>query len=164
MYYCVCVCVSVCGFVCIACAQDICVLDVMFVCVCHVLLMHTSPTHIPNTPLQHTCPLPPHHRWLPPEVLTGDAEVTAATDVYAFGIILWEVATLQEPFGGLGLEQVLCAVAIRKEHPPLVAPSDLLGGTFAYLDMYYDLMKVCVFRGRWGAYVCVGGVERWGGM
>ena len=82
-------------------------------------------------------------RWLPPEVLTGDAEVTAATDVYAFGIILWEVATMLEPFESMSLEQVLCAVAIRKETPPLVPPEELLGGGFVLLERYYALMEAC---------------------
>lgn len=82
-------------------------------------------------------------RWLPPEVLTGDAEVTAATDVYAFGIILWEVATMLEPFHSMSLEQVLCAVAIRKEKPALVPPDEMLGGGFALLDRYNALMQSC---------------------
>lgn len=36
--------------------------------------------------------------WLAPEVLRGEG-TTPASDVYAFGIILWELATQQHPFG-----------------------------------------------------------------
>lgn len=49
-----------------------------------------------NTLLPLLCPLP--GRWLAPEVLQGRG-ATPASDVYSYGVILWELATFQLPFG-----------------------------------------------------------------
>lgn len=44
-------------------------------------------------------------RWVAPEVLAG-APHTPSSDVYAFGIILWEILTWQIPWDDLGPWQV----------------------------------------------------------
>ena len=36
--------------------------------------------------------------WASPEVLAG-GDYTLSNDTYAYGIILWEILTLQEPWG-----------------------------------------------------------------
>lgn len=40
--------------------------------------------------------------WMPPEMLRGDRHYSAAVDVYAFGIVLWEIATRDTPWSELG--------------------------------------------------------------
>lgn len=44
-------------------------------------------------------------RWVAPEVLAGGSHAPAS-DVYAFGIILWEILTWQIPWDDLGPWQV----------------------------------------------------------
>lgn len=46
-------------------------------------------------------------RWVAPEVLAGGSH-TPSSDVYAFGIILWEMLTWQIPWDDLGPWQVIC--------------------------------------------------------
>ena len=40
-------------------------------------------------------------RWLAPEVLTGHS-ATAASDVFSFGVVLWELLTWQLPWDSEG--------------------------------------------------------------
>lgn len=49
-----------------------------------------------------TCTL---FRWIAPEVLAG-SHYDRAADVYAFGVILWEILTWQVPWDDLGPWQV----------------------------------------------------------
>jgi serine/threonine protein kinase len=48
--------------------------------------------------------------WLSPEVI-NNAHFSKASDVYAFGIILWEVYTRQEIYDGLSTVQIIAKVA-----------------------------------------------------
>jgi serine/threonine protein kinase len=51
-------------------------------------------------------PPPDNPMWLAPEVLAGQ-ECTKASDVYSFGIIMWEVFTRQKPWSSMtGWDQV----------------------------------------------------------
>nr|UDO47013.1 serine/threonine protein kinase [Pandoravirus massiliensis] len=68
-------------------------------------------------------------QWMAPEVLNGDhAAGTMATadmipaDVYAFGIILWELITRQQPYRGLTQAAVAVAV-LRDDARPIMPPS-----------------------------------------
>ena len=47
-------------------------------------------------------------RWVAPEVLAGSSH-SPSSDVYAFGIILWEILTWQIPWDDLGPWQVCYA-------------------------------------------------------
>lgn len=68
-----------------------------------------------------------HHQ--PPlpfdQVLDGQRPSFAA-DVYALGIVMFEVFTLQEPFGELTPVQVISRVLINKQRPPLPDMGDAL--------------------------------------
>ncbi|KAJ8899587.1 hypothetical protein K2173_018561 [Erythroxylum novogranatense] len=62
--------------------------------------------------------------WMAPEVLRDEPSNEKA-DVYSFGVILWELATLQQPWSNLNPAQVVAAVGFkgkRLEIPPDVNP------------------------------------------
>ncbi|GAB4815428.1 hypothetical protein N2152v2_002474, partial [Parachlorella kessleri] len=56
-------------------------------------------------------------RWLAPEVLTGKG-ATFASDVFSFGVVLWELLTLQLPWAGSNPFQVIWTVC-EGGRPPL---------------------------------------------
>lgn len=65
--------------------------------------------------------------WMAPEVLRNEPS-NEKCDVYSFGVILWELATLRKPWGGMNSMQVVGAVGfqnrrldIPKEVDPVVA-------------------------------------------
>jgi serine/threonine protein kinase len=49
---------------------------------------------------------PRQPRWTAPEALRPGGAVGAASDVYSFGIVMYEVLTWRKPFGGLADEEV----------------------------------------------------------
>ncbi|KAK6126287.1 hypothetical protein DH2020_039992 [Rehmannia glutinosa] len=62
--------------------------------------------------------------WMAPEVLRDEPSNEKA-DVYSFGVILWELATLQQPWDNLNPAQVVAAVGFkgkRLEIPPDMNP------------------------------------------
>lgn len=63
---------------------------------------------------------------LPPEVLLG-GELTPASDIYSFGVLLWEMWEGRQAWRGMGPEQILHAVGIEGcRLPPLTkAPAHL---------------------------------------
>ena len=78
-------------------------------------------------------------RWSAPEVLdTGD--YSKASDVYSFGIVLWEILTLQLPWAEWSHWQVLHAVIELEERPEI--PADV-SPRFHALDKFIQLMRLC---------------------
>ncbi|RVW48206.1 Serine/threonine-protein kinase CTR1 [Vitis vinifera] len=60
--------------------------------------------------------------WMAPEVLRDEAS-NEKSDIYSFGIILWELATLQQPWSNLNPAQVVAAVGFKGKR--LEIPRDL---------------------------------------
>ncbi|KAJ7975214.1 Protein kinase [Quillaja saponaria] len=60
--------------------------------------------------------------WMAPEVLRNEPS-NEKCDVYSFGVILWELATLQQPWGGMNPMQVVGAVGF--QHRRLDIPNDM---------------------------------------
>lgn len=60
--------------------------------------------------------------WMAPEVLR-DEPSNEKSDLYSFGVILWELATLQQPWGNLNPAQVVAAVGFKGKR--LEIPHDL---------------------------------------
>jgi hypothetical protein len=61
----------------------------------------------------------PH--WMAPELLTANAIYTSKVDVYAYGLVLWEIVSLQVPFTGLDPTQIMVQVYMHNIRP--VMPS-----------------------------------------
>lgn len=72
-------------------------------------------------------------RWMAPESL-ADGIFTSDSDIWSYGIVLWEIATLAEqPYQGLANEQVLQFVISKGTlERPLQCP-----------DLMYDIMDAC---------------------
>ncbi|PWA74275.1 serine-threonine/tyrosine-protein kinase catalytic domain-containing protein [Artemisia annua] len=60
--------------------------------------------------------------WMAPEVLRNEPS-DEKCDVYSFGVILWELCTLQQPWGGMNPMQVVGAVGF--QHRRLDIPDDV---------------------------------------
>lgn len=60
--------------------------------------------------------------WMAPEVLRNEPS-NEKCDVYSFGVILWELTTLQQPWGGMNPMQVVGAVGF--QHRQLDIPNDM---------------------------------------
>ncbi|KAF9667544.1 hypothetical protein SADUNF_Sadunf15G0034200 [Salix dunnii] len=60
--------------------------------------------------------------WMAPEVLRNEPS-DEKCDVYSFGVILWELSTLQQPWGGMNPMQVVGAVGF--QHRRLNIPNDM---------------------------------------
>ncbi|KAL9243452.1 hypothetical protein vseg_017337 [Gypsophila vaccaria] len=60
--------------------------------------------------------------WMAPEVLRNEPS-NEKCDVYSFGVILWELCTLQQPWGGMNPMQVVGAVGF--QHRRLEIPDDI---------------------------------------
>ncbi|XP_058484720.1 insulin-like growth factor 1b receptor [Solea solea] len=72
-------------------------------------------------------------RWMSPESLK-DGVFTTNSDVWSFGVVLWEIATLSEqPYQGLSNEQVL----------RFVMEGGLLDKPQNCPDMLFELMRMC---------------------
>ena len=63
----------------------------------------------------------PH--WMAPEILKGRKNYTAKVDVYAYAIVLWELATSQTPYFGQDTKYIINEV-ITKDVRPLL-PNDI---------------------------------------
>ncbi|DBA74000.1 hypothetical protein WJX77_000667 [Trebouxia sp. C0004] len=81
-------------------------------------------------------------RWVAPEVL-GGGQYGKAADVYAFGVILWEILTWQVPWDDLGPWQVVIDVVDRKARPEVPPLHKLPGGELCLHGKYIELMEDC---------------------
>lgn len=87
-------------------------------------------------------------RWLAPEMLESATKASARSDVYAFGIVLWELLTWELPWGNLYPWAIAHNVQ-RRERPAIPATSELPGmtpdadGNIPGLTLYIELMQRC---------------------
>jgi len=88
--------------------------------------------------------------WMAPELLRGDTLNTTASDVYSFGICLWEIFSRKDPYEGEDFQVVLEEVAdaqINKRPPiPPACPSDFasimadcVGGDAELRPTFYEI-------------------------
>eukprot|EP01026_Neomeris_dumetosa_P071610 TRINITY_DN7248_c0_g1_i1.p1 TRINITY_DN7248_c0_g1~~TRINITY_DN7248_c0_g1_i1.p1 ORF type:complete len:699 (+),score=104.91 TRINITY_DN7248_c0_g1_i1:208-2097(+) len=86
----------------------------------------------PNNPL-----------WQAPEVIRG-GKYTKRTDVYAFGIIMWEMMTALPPWGEeVHYYAVMQALMNEDARPSLEPEGGILGGWWKGHDEYIELMQQC---------------------
>ena len=83
-------------------------------------------------------------RWQAPEVIHS-RDFSTSADVYAFGLILWELATWELPFEQMTQFQIILAVGENGGRPEIPEPTSplLRGGNFPGYDDYVSLMKSC---------------------
>ncbi|KAI7845286.1 hypothetical protein COHA_001129 [Chlorella ohadii] len=84
-------------------------------------------------------------RWLAPEVMSGQA-ATSASDVFSWGVVMWELLTLKVPWEGIPRWPLLNMRmdGLRLEVPPreqLPGPDTT---SFGGLDDYITLMQRCL--------------------
>ena len=81
-------------------------------------------------------------RRLAPEVLEG-VRATVSSDIYAFGVVLWELLTFRLPWEGEENVRILYLVSIQGARPAVPPAAELPGGGFPQLDAYVALMQSC---------------------
>lgn len=101
-----------------------------------------GPGQAANTPT----PEPQNPRWLAPEVMQSGV-ATAASDVFSFGTVLWELLTFCLPFSdGAWTPWEIQGMVCSGVRPP-VPPREQLPGPdaqqFSQLDGYLALMHSC---------------------
>ncbi|KAK3143748.1 hypothetical protein QOZ80_4AG0304440 [Eleusine coracana subsp. coracana] len=73
--------------------------------------------------------------WMAPEFLRGEPS-NEKCDVYSFGVILWELLTMQQPWSGLSPAQVVGAVAFQNRRLPI--PKDTNPELAALVESCWD--------------------------
>lgn len=58
--------------------------------------------------------------YMPPELL-GQSKISNKTDVYAFGLIMWELTTGEAPFGMVTVADIWRKVVIEHYRPPFAS-------------------------------------------
>jgi len=83
-------------------------------------------------------------RWHAPEIIISQ-NFSLAGDVYAFGLILWELLTWELPFSNLSNFQIIVAVGQNGQRPdvPRAGSSAIRGKEFVGYDEYVALMESC---------------------
>jgi hypothetical protein len=80
-------------------------------------------------------------RWLAPEVLAG-GRATAASDVFSFGVVLWELLAWELPWPRENPYRII-ALVTGGARPPVPAADDLHAGPLACYAEYAALMARC---------------------
>src|SRR6266516_1844291 len=72
--------------------------------------------------------------YLAPELLSGRGSYSQATDVYAFGIIMWEISSHEKPFGEVDHDLQLALSIVKGLRPGITEDTP---------PFYQDLMQKC---------------------
>jgi serine/threonine protein kinase len=84
-------------------------------------------------------------RWLAPEILSGRG-YTFSSDIYSFGIILWEFMTWRVPWHECGPWQVVALVTEHGHRPDIPSQEEMAGmtgSTFPGYEEYVELINQC---------------------
>ncbi|WPT17579.1 Putative serine/threonine-protein kinase drkA [Picochlorum sp. SENEW3] len=84
-------------------------------------------------------------RWHAPEIIR-DALFSKSGDVYAFGLIMWEMISWALPFDGMSSFQMILFIGDKGGRPPIPSPGDqdqIRGGSFPGYEAYVELMQRC---------------------
>src|SRR6185369_10018610 len=69
-----------------------------------------------------------------PELLSGHSSYSQATDIYAFGMIMWEITSDEKPFHDFNHDKVLALQICKGLRPEITKDTP---------QFYRDLMKRC---------------------
>ena len=72
--------------------------------------------------------------YMAPELLSGRGSYSQATDVYAFGIIMWEISSGENPFHDVNHDKYLALRILKRLHPEITNDTPLC---------YQNLMQQC---------------------
>src|SRR5579863_5510928 len=72
--------------------------------------------------------------YLAPELLSGRGSYSQTTDVYAFGIIMWEISSGETPFHDIGHDKYLALRILKGLRPEITNDTPLF---------YQNLMQQC---------------------
>jgi len=86
-------------------------------------------------------------RWLAPEILGGRG-YTFSSDIYSFGIILWEFLTWRVPWWDCGPWQVVAMVTESHQRPDIANRALWATPPFEGIQDYLDLMQTCWAQAR----------------
>jgi serine/threonine protein kinase len=75
--------------------------------------------------------------WSAPEIVLSGSRLSYQTDVYALGVVLWELLTCMQPYEGLKVPQIY-GLLNAKQRPPI--PNPLPDG---FTDAYVDIIMRC---------------------
>jgi serine/threonine protein kinase len=75
--------------------------------------------------------------WSAPEIVLSGARSSFETDMYALGVVLWELLTCMQPFEGHKAPQIV-GLLLSKQRPPI--PNPLPAG---FTDAYVGIMTRC---------------------
>ena len=81
-------------------------------------------------------------RWLAPEIMRG-AKASVASDLYAMGVVLWELLALDVPWPREDMLRIMCMVSMEGARPPVPPAERIPGGSFQGLPGYLALMERC---------------------
>jgi len=81
-------------------------------------------------------------RWLAPEILSGRG-YSFSSDVYSYGVIMWELLAWKLPWHDCGPWQVVKLVTDDRTRPPVPAGADLPTPPFPGQPAYVQLMNDC---------------------
>jgi serine/threonine protein kinase len=79
-------------------------------------------------------------RWSAPELLQAN-RANKQTDVYALGIIMWELSMCEVPFSDVSNEQILISAILKGKKPDIPDPLPSCACTFP--PKYFQIMKNC---------------------
>src|SRR6266516_5415525 len=72
--------------------------------------------------------------YLAPELLNSHSSYSQATDVYAFGIVMWEISSHEKPFGEVDHDLQLALSIVKGLRPEITKDTP---------SFYRDLMQKC---------------------
>jgi serine/threonine protein kinase len=82
--------------------------------------------------------------YMAPEVLTDPpGEFTEASDVYSYGIVMWELLTLKVPWLNDGVHPLAVPSLVRDRGERPTVPDDLSEQGFEGIEAYTRLMRRC---------------------
>lgn len=89
-----------------------------------------------------------NRRWMAPEVAQAVLSqelftFSKAADVYAYGLVLLELATFKIPFHDLSDTQVFCKASQGTLTPAVPSEEELVGGIFPAWPQYAELLQQC---------------------